>query len=108
MPPAPTTPRTVEARTLNSHQKRPTDTMLGATSGSSANASTFRREAPVTAAPSSGPPDRLARALQPHLQLVHRGRPRLAGPRRHLRQTTEKLRRIDLREMPARGVERGE
>ena len=38
IPPAPTTPSTVEARTLNSHQKSPTDTMLGATSGKSAKA----------------------------------------------------------------------
>src|SRR5262249_43626298 len=55
MPPAPTTPRTVEARTLNSHQKRPTDTMLGATSGRSANAITLTRDAPVAAAASRGP-----------------------------------------------------
>jgi hypothetical protein len=40
---------------LNSHQKRPIDTMLGATSGTSANDSTFSRDAPVTAAASSGP-----------------------------------------------------
>ena len=37
IPPAPTTPSTVEARTLNSHQKSPIETMLGATSGTSAN-----------------------------------------------------------------------
>src|SRR5207253_7951665 len=36
IPPALTTPSTVEARTLNSHQKSPTETMLGATSGNSA------------------------------------------------------------------------
>jgi hypothetical protein len=49
-PPRATTPSTVEARTLNSHQKRPIETMLGATSGTSANDSTFSRDAPVTAA----------------------------------------------------------
>ena len=36
MPPAPTTPRTVDARTLNSHQKRVVDSITGSTSGTSA------------------------------------------------------------------------
>ena len=55
MPPAPTTPSTVEARTLNSHQNSATDTMFGATSGTSAKSSTLRRDAPVAAAASSAP-----------------------------------------------------
>src|SRR3989442_7182639 len=55
MPPAPTTPRTVDARTLNSHQNSPIDSRLGATSGTKVKASTLTRAAPVAAAASSGP-----------------------------------------------------
>ncbi len=40
---------------MNSHQNSPIDSMTGATSGTSAKASTFTREAPVAAAASSGP-----------------------------------------------------
>ena len=36
MPPAPTTPNTVDARTLNSHQNSEIDANTGSTSGASA------------------------------------------------------------------------